>query len=222
MDLRTAFERIFAHIPQATRRVRVEGGHFQLVIGPTLASIATWDIAVAFFAELAKSVSNAQLEILINDIGLSAENRSRYREDFRLPTVYQDILKRSQVPKEFVAVRFEKSIKNRAAVFTKKLQFRQISSKDDDGRWKYSSYELGADVPLTSSSGVPQCSLLMGQMFFDIGLKYDVTVDFYSTQVRPTMERASVVAQELYKTNCKIINCYVNAEGSTSQGVYAH
>lgn len=222
MDIPTAFAKIFPHIPVAASRIRVEGGHFQLALGPTQASIATWSVCVAFYAELAKNFPNAQLEILINDIGLSADLRSRSRQDFVLPAIYEEFLSQYRIPKELVAIRFEKNIKNRAAVFTKKSSFRKIASKGTDGRWKYSSYELGAMVPLTSSSGVPQCSLLMGQMFFDIGQEYDVTVNFYSTQVRPTMERASVVAQELYKTDCRIINCYITSEGSNSQGVYAH
>lgn len=222
MDLPTAFAKILTHIPAATSRIRVEGGHFQLPQGPTQASIATWRASVAFYAELAKESPNAQLEILINDIGLSADLRSQSRQDFQLPPIYEQVLSQFSIPRGLVAIRFEKNVKNRAAVFTKKSAFREMSSKDTDGRWKYSSYELGTMIPLTSSSGVPQCSLLMGQMFFDIGQEYDVTVNFYSAQVRPTMERASVVAQELYKTTCRIINCYISSEGSSSQGVYAH
>ena len=223
MECAEAFAEILSLIPESkTALIRVEGGHYQIGAGPTDISLSTFRIMIDFYLQLVPKCPNVTLEVLINDMGMPAALRHESREQFELPGTYEQLLAERHIPKGLVKIRFEKNVKNRAAVFTKKQSFREVATKGSDGRWRYDSYDLGTAIALTNETGVPQCTLLMGQMFYDIGSSYAVTINFYSAQVRATMERASVIAQELYQSKCRIINCYVAARTNSILGVYTH
>jgi hypothetical protein len=219
-DVSEVLMAVVSRLPAA--RIRVEGGHYQLIRGPTEVSMTTWDVALDFYGRISRLLQNVILEILVNDIGLSAEQRQRARATYVIPGTYSQAMRERGISADRVEIRFEKNVKNRAAAFTKRPAFRNCAHKMADGCWAYDSYKLGSEVVLTNPSGVPRCTLLMGQMFFDIGQVYEATVNFYSTQVHLTMERAAVVAKEIYETECRIINFYLTARSRTIRGVYFH
>ncbi len=179
----------------------ITGGHYKISFEdnnlkkPCLnpGTLKSFILAVELYKIAATKGINADLGLLINDIGASAYceddhsigKTKLYRDNYNLPEEYSELLESNGINKESIRIFWEKKIRNKG----KKIFLKMFKAKNNNIEKNSKGYFINDNngygkIVLTRESdkdkyGIPACPLIMASLNMIQDKYYSSNINFY-------------------------------------------